>query len=67
MRVRRVQFKAQLIDAVIEVERKPLEPLPEGWVELEDPNTGRAYYYSADQQRTMWCVRRVCCCCSALV
>ena len=30
------------------------DALAEGWIELTDPNSGRAYYYHAGMQRTQW-------------
>jgi serine/threonine protein kinase len=49
-----VQFKANVVEAVVEIERKPEEPLPEGWEQFEDTNTNRPYYYHAASGVTVW-------------
>jgi len=32
----------------------PADPLPRGWVEMSDPNSGQAYYYNEDTGATSW-------------
>lgn len=42
------------LSAAEEKQEEKLPPLPEGWAEYIDPNSGRPYYYNASTGETTW-------------